>query len=61
MREVVFKAWDLTLNGWVVGYLVKNCIVDLYDSEIIYTDIAIESIGEYIELKDKNPELKEEL
>jgi len=53
MRKIEFRAFDLTLNRWVVGYLVKDYIIDLYDLETIYSDIAIKSIGEYIGLRDK--------
>ncbi len=54
MREIEFRAFDLTLNGWIIGWLVKDSIIDLFDFESVYEDIAINSIGQYTGLKDIN-------
>jgi len=54
MREIKFRAFDLTLNGWIIGWLVKDSIIDLFDLESVYENIAINSIGQYTGLKDIN-------
>ncbi len=54
MKEIKFRAFDLTLNHWVIGWLIGDYIVDYYDFETSYEDIDLKSIGEYTGLKDKN-------
>jgi len=54
MKEIKVRGFDKTLQQWVVGYLCGDYIIDINDFKIIYKNIDINSIGQYIGLKDKN-------
>ena len=57
-REIKFRGYNINKNEWLYGSLLRDleqndyCIIDEYNG--IGRDVEVETIGQYIGLKDKN-------